>query len=97
MLERSLEPDSDCLDVGAHRGAVLAQIVRLAALLGRTASVKDSVERLRQVALRTAEGWAVPYQPESPSAHENAWATMFAAQALALVEGCPVLEWWELI
>ena len=30
VLERTLEPDSHCLDVGAHSGAVLAEIVRLA-------------------------------------------------------------------
>jgi FkbM family methyltransferase len=30
LLERTLEPDSDCLDVGAHVGGVLAEIVRLA-------------------------------------------------------------------
>jgi FkbM family methyltransferase len=30
MLEELLEPDSDCLDVGAHAGSVLREIVRLA-------------------------------------------------------------------
>ena len=30
LMERVLEPDSDCLDVGAHAGSVLAQMVRLA-------------------------------------------------------------------
>jgi FkbM family methyltransferase len=30
LLERSLAPDSDCLDVGAHVGAVLREMVRLA-------------------------------------------------------------------
>lgn len=30
LLERSLTPDSDCLDVGAHTGSVLAEMVRLA-------------------------------------------------------------------
>lgn len=29
-LEKILEPDSDCLDVGAHEGAVLRELVRLA-------------------------------------------------------------------
>jgi FkbM family methyltransferase len=32
LLEEVLRPDSDCLDVGAHRGSVLAEIVRLAPL-----------------------------------------------------------------
>jgi FkbM family methyltransferase len=30
LLARSLTPDSDCLDVGAHAGAVLSEMVRLA-------------------------------------------------------------------
>jgi FkbM family methyltransferase len=30
LLEELLEPDSDCLDVGAHAGSVLAEMVRLA-------------------------------------------------------------------
>jgi len=30
LLEEMLEPDSDCLDIGAHEGAVLQEIVRLA-------------------------------------------------------------------
>lgn len=30
LLEEVLEPDSDCLDVGAHAGSVLSEMVRLA-------------------------------------------------------------------
>jgi FkbM family methyltransferase len=30
LLEERLEPDSDCLDVGAHAGSVLAEMVRIA-------------------------------------------------------------------
>jgi FkbM family methyltransferase len=30
LIERVLEPDSNCLDVGAHAGSVLAEMVRLA-------------------------------------------------------------------
>ena len=30
LMEEVLEPDSDCLDVGAHAGSVLAELVRLA-------------------------------------------------------------------
>jgi FkbM family methyltransferase len=30
LLEEVLEPDSDCLDVGAHAGAVLTELVRIA-------------------------------------------------------------------
>jgi hypothetical protein len=76
---------------------VLAQLVRLAVLLGRESTVGPSTGRLRDVATPTRHGWAVPYEPQAPEVHENAWATMFAAQALALVDGPPDLEWWELI
>lgn len=30
LMERVLEPDSDCLDVGAHAGSVLGEMVRIA-------------------------------------------------------------------
>jgi hypothetical protein len=76
---------------------VHSQVIRLAALLGRASSVQPSIERLRQVASPAQLGWSVPYEPQSPEVHENAWVTMFAAQALALVDGPPDLEWWELI
>jgi len=76
---------------------VHAQVVRLASLLGRGSTVRPSIARLRQVASPAEFGWSVPYEPQAPEVHENAWATMFAAQALALVDGPPDLDWWELI
>ena len=76
---------------------VHSQVIRLAALLGRTPEVRPSIARLRQVASPAKFGWSVPYEPQAPEVHENAWATMFAAQALALVDGPAELEWWELI
>jgi hypothetical protein len=76
---------------------VHSQVVRLAALLGRASTVRSSIVRLRQVASPAKFGWSVPYEPQAPEVHENAWATMFAAQALALVDGPGDLEWWELI
>jgi hypothetical protein len=76
---------------------VHAQVIRLAALLGRAPEVRPSIARLRQVASPAVFGWSVPYEPQSAEVHENAWATMFAAQALALVDGPADLEWWELI
>ena len=76
---------------------VHAQVVRLAALLGRLSTVRPSIARLRQVASPAEFGWSVPYEPQAPEVHENAWATMFAAQALALVDGPPDLDWWELV
>lgn len=76
---------------------VHAQVIRLAALLGRGSTVQPAVARLRQVASPAQFGWSVPYEPQASEIHENAWATMFAAQALALVDGQPDLDWWELI
>ena len=76
---------------------VHAQVIRLAVLLGSDSAIQPSIARLRQVALPTECGWSLPYQPQAPELHENAWATMFAAQALALVDGSRDLEWWELI
>ena len=76
---------------------VHSQVVRLAALLGRASTVQPSIARLRQVASPARVGWSVPYEPQAAEVHENAWATMFAAQALALVDGPTELEWWELI
>src|SRR5205823_716301 len=65
---------------------VLSQVIRLAALLGRTELVDGAIARLRDIALSTDHGWAMPYQPEAAETHENAWASMFAAQALTLVD-----------
>ena len=84
-------------DAGREQSDVHAQVVRLAALLGRASLVRPAITRLRQVASPAELGWSVPYEPQAPEVHENAWATMFAAQALALVDGPPELEWWELI
>lgn len=75
---------------------VLAQVVRLAALLGRASMIVPSIARLREVASPAEQGWSVPYEPGSGEIHDNAWATMFAAQALALLDR-PDLDWWELI
>ena len=83
--------------VAPEQSDVHAQVIRLAVLLGREATVQTSVSRLRQVALLTEGGWAVPYHPQASEIHENAWATMFAAQALALVDHSSQLEWWQLV
>ena len=81
----------------SEQSDVHAQVIRLAVLLGRESTVRESTARLRDIARPTRHGWAVPYQPEAAELHENAWATMFAAQALALVDGSPDLDWWQLI
>ena len=83
--------------VAREQSDVHSQVIRLAVLLGHQSLVESSIARLRQVALPAGRGWSLPYQPHASEVHENAWATMFGAQALALVDGSPDLEWWELI
>jgi hypothetical protein len=80
-----------------EQGDVTSQVIRLALLLGRGSAVQPSVARLREVAIPTDRGHAMPYQPAAAASHQNAWVTMFASQSLALADGSPELEWWELI
>jgi hypothetical protein len=83
---------------GPHeQGDVTSQVIRLALLLGRGSAVQSSIARLREIAIPTERGHAMPYQPEAVTSHQNAWVTMFASQSLALADGLPDLEWWELI
>lgn len=76
---------------------VTSQIARLALLLRRGSAVHSTIVRLRDVAIPTERGHAMPYQPDAEALHQNAWVTMFASQSLALADGSPQLEWWELI
>ena len=68
-----------------------------ALLLGRGSTMQPSIARLREIAIPTERGHALPYQPGSGALHENAWVTMFASQSLSLADGSPELQWWELI
>ncbi len=80
-----------------EQGDVTSQVIRLALLLGRGSAIQSSIARLREMAIPTERGHAMPYQPEAATAHQNAWVTMFASQSLALAEGSSDVEWWELI
>src|SRR6185503_2469820 len=80
-----------------EQGDVTSQVVCLALLLGRGSAVQSSIARLREIAIPTEPGHAMPYQPAAQTSHQNAWVTMFASQSLALADGAPTLEWWELI
>jgi hypothetical protein len=64
---------------------VTAQAVRLALLLEVSSEDVDrSVGRLVELAQPHEEARAMLYQPQTAQRHLNTWATMFAAQALAV-------------
>jgi hypothetical protein len=85
---------------GVEQLDVTSQAIRAALLLGADApGLERAVERLCTVAHPFEGGAALPYQPDSPSIHFNAWVSMFGAQALQLAaqgEGC-TLDWHELV
>ena len=90
---------------GKRRGAapeqsdVTAQAVRLALALGlRFSAVDRALTRLIEVARGDERGLAIVYQPDSPDIHLSTWATLFAAQALAMaVPGAAPISWKELV
>jgi hypothetical protein len=84
-LPRSAPHTSDA-GVALEQSDVTAQAVRLAVAMGtRAAPVGRALARLLEVARSHAAGLGIVYQPNSPKAHLNTWATLFAAQALAMV------------
>jgi hypothetical protein len=90
---------------GKRRGAapeqsdVTAQAVRLALALGlRSSAVDRALTRLIEVARGDERGLAIVYQPDSPDIHLSTWATLFAAQAVAMaVPGAAPISWKELV
>jgi hypothetical protein len=64
---------------------VTTQAFRVALALGPpSAAPTCALARILAVAQRHDGGLGIVYQPDSPDAHLNTWATLFAAQALAL-------------
>ena len=76
-----------------------AQAVRLALVLGlRAPPVDRAVERLLELASGEGEARGIVYRPAAPEAHVNTWASLFAAQTLAIAASdAPVLAWQELV
>jgi hypothetical protein len=76
-------------DAGAARGDVLAQALRLLAILRHRGALRGTSGNGTLAALRTAlerhcdADGAVCFAVEGPLRHRNAWASMFADQALA--------------
>jgi hypothetical protein len=78
---------------------VTAQAVRAAVLCGLDAEGLDrAVLRLARCALKTPAGSAMPYQPDAGNSHENAWVSMFWAQACeSALAGAPSFGWTTLV
>ena len=76
-----------------------AQAVRIALALDlRSSAVDRALARLIEVAHGDKHGPAIVYQPDSPDIHLSTWATLFAAQALAMaVPGAEPISWKELV
>lgn len=73
---------------GSQRGDVLAQALRLSGILQRRGPGRDAEQAALRKALerhRAADG-AVCFSAEAPGRHHNAWASMFADQAVAWCE-----------
>jgi hypothetical protein len=78
---------------------VTAQAVRAAVLCGLAPEGLDrAVLRLTQCVLETPSGSALPYQPDTENTHENAWVSMFGAQAYeSALAGVPRFDWTTLV
>jgi len=86
--------------VGPEQFDLTAQLVRAVLLLDLDVDLTATVERLSSVSLQVpGKGRAIPYQTEQEVVHRNAWATMFAAQALELYSSRAgsSLEWRHLV
>ena len=90
---------SDTGAAACEQSDVTAQALRLALALGPpTAAVNRALARIIAVARRHVGGLAILYQPGSPDAHLSTWATLFAAQALAIaLPEAPPLSWDGLV
>ena len=78
---------------------VTAQAVRAAILCELDPEGLDrAVLRLARCVLKTHTGFAMPYRPDSENIHENAWVSMFWAQAYeSALAGVPCFDWTTLV
>jgi hypothetical protein len=78
---------------------VTAQAIRAALLCGLKPEGFDrAVLRLTRCVLQTPAGFALPYQPDQAHIHENAWVSMFGAQAYeSALAGAPCFDWTTLV
>jgi hypothetical protein len=84
--------------VSIEQADVTAQALRLAHLLGaQSPEIDRALARLVETTRADSTGLAVVYQPDKPPVHLNAWATIFAAQALALQTAARSISWDQLV
>ena len=78
---------------------VTAQAVRAAVLCGlEPEGLERAMLRLARCVLKTPAGSAMPYQPDRENTHENAWVSMFWAQAYeSVLAGSPCFGWTTLV
>lgn len=97
-LPRSAPP-ADRAGAAVEQSDVTAQAVRLALALGlRSTEVERATTRLLEIAREQPAGLGMPYEPGFPSVHLNVWATLFAAQALAMAPlDARRLTWQQLV
>jgi hypothetical protein len=86
-------------DSSVEQSDVTAQAVRLALMLGiRSPAIDRAVRRLIESTREQRGAQAVLYQPDSTNGHLNTWATIFAAQALAMaVPHASAISWRQLV
>jgi hypothetical protein len=84
---------------GGEQSDVTAQAVRLSlALDERGPATERALTRLTRLARETRGGLALVYRPDRGKEHLNTWATLFAAQALALAApATPALSWRTIV
>jgi hypothetical protein len=84
--------------VGPEQLDLTAQAIRAALLLDvEPRGLQKAIDRLGDLSIATPDGSALGYQPQSGTAHRNAWVTMFAAQALDLAGSRRSLAWHGLV
>lgn len=85
---------------GAEQCDATAQALRAAVLTELDVDVVPTVDRLCAIVLPIGdESCAMPYQPHSHPLHRNAWASMFAVQALELssLPSSHLFDWRHLV
>ena len=83
---------------GPEQGDTTAQAVRMACLLEFDLLGLDrAVARLAELTIGDECRRSVVYQPTAESQHENAWTTLFAAQALAQAGREPPRVEWDML
>lgn len=78
---------------------VTSQMLRMAlALNPQLPGIEHGFARLREIVTPAAQGAALVYQPASGQVHQNAWVSLFGAQAIEMAAVSPaILDWQTLV